>query len=57
MSRILHLQKLNAIGVERAGAGSPTDMEISTCSYIACSNSTFSCEACCDFTCDIISEA
>ena len=56
MSRILDLQKLNAIGVERAGMVDQAEMENSTCSFIACGNSTFSCIDCCGHSCDISEE-
>lgn len=41
MNRILSLQKLESEGVESAGM-----LELSTCSYLWCGNSTFSCVGC-----------
>jgi len=53
MTRILNLQRLDAIGVENAGA-----QELSTCSYLFCGNSTYSCRDCCGYTiCDITLES
>jgi hypothetical protein len=47
MTRILAFQELSAVGIEAAAAG-----ELSTCSYIGCGNSTASCVACCQGTCE-----
>ncbi|MCO4098228.1 MAG: SapB/AmfS family lantipeptide [Gemmatimonas sp.] len=48
MSRILELQRMDAIGAERAGMQDAEDA--STCSYLACGSSTASCIACCGGT-------
>lgn len=51
MSRILNLQKLESVGIENAGIEA-----VSTCSYLLCGNSTYSCRDCCGVTCQLTEE-
>jgi len=55
MNRILSLQKMESVGVERA-AMLNGEAE-STCSWVGCGPSTASCVGCCEVSCDITIES
>ena len=51
MKRVLNLQ---TIAAELDGGQEGDNNFISTCSWIGCGNSTYSCQNCCYYTCGLL---